>query len=121
MARNILLLDNSASRKQLVFFSINYAGYGVITTSSGGEALNKLDSSKVVMVIMGIDMPSTDGIELIKQMRRKPGFKILPIIMMTSDAEDHRIKEGITAGATGYIMHPFTSEQIIGTIKKFVN
>ncbi len=117
MAKVILTVDDSASVRQLVRFTLADAGYGVIEAVDGVDALSKLTGA-VNMVITDLNMPKLDGIGLIRSVRSNPSFKGLPIVMLTTESQAERKQEGKAAGATGWIVKPFTTQQILAVVKK---
>jgi len=119
MGKTILIVDDSASMRQLVSFALKDAGYDVIDAVNGKDALNKLNGTKIDMVITDLNMPEVDGIEFIKQLRNKPGYKFMPIVMLTTESQESKKQEGKQAGASGWIVKPFTPEQLIDIVKKF--
>lgn len=120
MEKTILIVDDSASMRQLVTFALKDGGYGVVEAVNGKDALEKLNGAKVEMVITDLNMPEMDGIEFIKHFRTLPGYKFTPIVMLTTESQESKKQEGRQAGASGWIVKPFTVEQLIGVIKKFV-
>jgi two-component system chemotaxis response regulator CheY len=120
MAKNILIVDDSASMRQMISFTLKDAGYDVITAGNGKEALTKLDGTKVEMVLTDLNMPEMNGIELIRQLRAKPGYKFIPIVMLTTESQETKKQEGKQAGASGWIVKPFKPDQLLDTVKKFV-
>lgn len=120
MGKTILIVDDSASMRQLVTFALKDAGYDVIAAVDGKDALGKLNGTKVDMVVTDLNMPNMDGITLIKQLRNSPAGKFTPVIMLTTESQESRKQEGRTAGASGWIVKPFTPDKLIEVIKKFV-
>ncbi|MBI4697397.1 MAG: response regulator [Nitrospirae bacterium] len=120
MSKTILIVDDSASMRQLVTFALKEAGYDVIAAVDGKDALAKLNSAKADMVITDLNMPNMDGIQLIKQLRTAPATKFTPVVMLTTESQESKKQEGKTAGASGWIVKPFTPALLIETIKKFV-
>jgi two-component system chemotaxis response regulator CheY len=118
MAKIIMTADDSASIRQMVSFTLKDAGYEVVEAVDGKDALNKLNGAKVNMLITDLNMPNMDGLELIEQVRAKPEFKFIPIIMLTTESQAEKKQEGKAAGATGWIVKPFKPEQLIAVIKK---
>lgn len=117
MGKKILTADDSASMRQMVTFTLNEAGYDVVESVDGKEALTKL-SQDIGMIITDLNMPNMDGIELIRAVRAKPEFKFIPIILLTTESQDQKKKEGKEAGATGWIVKPFKPDQLVGVVKK---
>jgi len=120
MAKTILIVDDSASMRQLVSFALKDAGYEVIAAADGKDALNKLSGAKADMVVTDLNMPNMDGIELIKQLRKLPAHKFTPVIMLTTESQEGKKQEGKAAGASGWIVKPFTPEKLMEVIKKFM-
>jgi two-component system chemotaxis response regulator CheY len=117
MAKVILTVDDSASVRQMVRFTLSDAGYTVVEAVDGQDALTKLTSS-VNLIITDLNMPNLDGIGLIRTVRSNPAFKGLPILMLTTESQAERKQEGRSAGATGWIVKPFTTQQILAVVKK---
>lgn len=117
MAKVILTVDDSASVRQMVKFTLSEAGYTVIEAVDGRDALAKLASS-VQLVITDLNMPNLDGIGLIRSVRANAACKGLPILMLTTESQESRKREGKAAGATGWIVKPFTPQQILAVVKR---
>jgi len=120
MPANILIVDDSASMRQLVAFTLQDAGFNVTQAVDGVDALTKSAPNKADIVITDLNMPNMDGIELIRQLRAKSEYKFTPIIMLTTESQDAKKQEGRQAGASGWIVKPFTPDQLVGVVKKFI-
>lgn len=118
MAKKIMTVDDSASVRQMVAFTLKGAGYDVVEAVDGKDALGKLKGSPVDMVITDLNMPNMDGITLIKSIRAEAALKFLPIVMLTTESQDSKKKEGKSAGATGWIVKPFKPDQLLSVVKK---
>lgn len=115
----ILAVDDSASMRQMVSFTLSGAGHEVVEAADGEEAFKLAKSANGIdLVISDINMPRMDGIELIKQLRNLPNFKFTPILMLTTESSSDKKTEGRAAGATGWIVKPFNPEQLLATIGK---
>ena len=117
MAKVILTVDDSASVRQMVKFTLVDAGYTVIEAVDGQDALTKL-TRPVNLVITDLNMPNLDGIGLIRKLRANPACKGIPIIMLTTESQDARKQEGKAAGATGWIVKPFATQQLLAVVKR---
>ena len=118
MAKRIMTVDDSASIRQMVGFTLRQAGYDVVEAADGKDALSKLDGSPVHMVITDLNMPNLDGIGLIKSVRSHASYKFIPIVMLTTESQESKKLEGKQAGATGWIVKPFKAEQLVAITKK---
>lgn len=118
MGKWIMTVDDSASVRQMVSFTLKDTGYEVLEASDGRDALTKLNGSSVHMVITDLNMPNLDGIGLIKELRVQPAYKFIPIVMLTTESQDSKKQEGKSAGATGWIVKPFKSDQLLAVVRK---
>lgn len=114
----ILAVDDSASMRQMVSFTLKGAGFTVVDAVDGVDALAKAKSGKVDLVLTDVNMPRMDGITLIKELRALPNYKFTPILMLTTESGTDKKMEGKSAGATGWIVKPFNPDQLLATIKK---
>jgi two-component system, chemotaxis family, chemotaxis protein CheY len=117
MAKTILAVDDSASVRQAVGFTLRSAGYQVIEAVDGQDALARLQGS-VHLVITDLNMPRMDGLQLIRAIRGNPVYKSTPVLMLTTESQDAKKREGRSAGATGWIVKPFTPEQLLAVLRK---
>lgn len=120
MAVKILAVDDSASMRQMVTFTLKGAGYDVEEAADGQQGLDKAKGCKFDLVISDVNMPVMDGIALIKELRTLPDYKFTPILMLTTESTSDKKQEGKAAGATGWIVKPFNPDQLLETIKKVV-
>lgn len=118
MAASILAVDDSASMRQMVSFTLKGAGYTVIEAADGVEALNLAQSNAVNLVITDVNMPNMDGITLIRELRALPTYRFTPLLMLTTESGIDKKRQGKAAGATGWIVKPFNPEQLLSTVKK---
>ena len=117
---NILAVDDSASMRQMVAFTLKSAGHIVTEASDGQQALEVAKGKTFDLVLSDVNMPNMDGIALTRELRTLPNFKFTPILMLTTEAGLEKKTEGKAAGATGWIVKPFNPEQLLATIKKVV-
>lgn len=116
----ILTVDDSASMRQMVSFTLKGAGYEVVEAVDGVDALNKAKTSAFNLVITDVNMPNMDGIQLIKELRNLPTFKFTPILMLTTESAPEKKQQGKAAGATGWLVKPFNPDQLLATIGKVI-
>jgi len=120
MTKTIMTVDDSASVRQMVSFTLKEAGYEVIEAEDGKDALSKITGQKLHLIVTDMNMPNMDGIELIKNIRVNNEYKFIPIIMLTTESQSEKKMEGKAAGATGWIVKPFKPEQLLAVIKKVI-
>jgi two-component system, chemotaxis family, chemotaxis protein CheY len=114
----ILTVDDTASMRQMISFTLNSVGYDVVQASDGAEGLKLAKEHKVDLVIADLNMPNMDGIALVQSLRTLDAYKFTPILMLTTESQQERREQGKRAGATGWIVKPFNPEQLLHVVKK---
>ncbi|BDM62865.1 Fis family transcriptional regulator [Shewanella sp. NFH-SH190041] len=116
--KKILAVDDSASMRQMVGFTLKTAGFDVTEASNGDEALKVAQQGQYDLVISDVNMPVMDGITLIRNLRTLPTYKFTPLLMLTTESGGEKKQEGRAAGATGWIVKPFNPDQLLATVRK---
>jgi len=117
MAKRVMAVDDSATVRQVLQMTLEGAGYEVIEAVDGRDALNKLCDASIDMMVTDLNMPNMDGIDLIKNVRRNPGCRFMPIIMLTTESQPEKKQEGKASGASGWIVKPFKPEQLLAVVR----
>ncbi|MFA6314067.1 MAG: response regulator [Sterolibacterium sp.] len=120
MAKIILAVDDSASIRQMVAFTLKSSGYEVIEAVDGMDGLEKAKSKCVNLILTDQNMPRMDGLTLIKSLRALPQYKTVPILMLTTESSDAMKTQGRAAGATGWLVKPFDPQKLIEVVKKVI-
>jgi two-component system chemotaxis response regulator CheY len=120
MAKTIMIVDDSASLRQVVSIALKGAGYDVIESGDGKEALSKLDGRKLHLIISDVNMPNMDGITFVKEVKQLASYKFTPIIMLTTESQEAKKREGQAAGARAWVVKPFVPEALLGAVQKLV-
>jgi two-component system, chemotaxis family, chemotaxis protein CheY len=116
--RTILTVDDSPSMRQMVALTLSQRGHKIIEACDGRDALAKIAAEPVHLIITDLNMPNMNGIELIQQARALPQTKFIPILMLTTETQAEKKQAGRAAGATGWIVKPFTREQLTAVVDK---
>ena len=115
---SILAVDDSASMRQMVSFTLKSAGYNVVEAVDGQDAWEKAGSRDFDLVLTDQNMPRLDGIGLTRKLRENPKFKGTPILILTTESSDLMKQAGRAAGATGWLVKPFDPNRLIEVIQK---
>ena len=116
--KKILAVDDSASMRQMVCFTLKTAGFDVTEACNGDEALKVAQQGEYDLVISDVNMPIKDGLTLIRHLRTLPNYKFTPLLMLTTESGTEKKQEGRSAGATGWIVKPFNPDQLLATVRK---
>ena len=119
MIKKILIVDDSRTVRQQVGFSLIKEGFEIIEAKDGKDGLEKLQGDfEINLIVSDVNMPVMDGFEMVEAIRKIEQFKLLPIIMLTTESSIDKIEKGKKVGASGWLIKPFNPEQLIGAIKK---
>lgn len=118
MSQRVLIIDDSNSMRQMIRFTLEEEGYQVEEAVNGLDGTGKLDAFKPELIITDIHMPEMNGIEFIEKTRQNDSFKFTPIIVLTTESEKAMQDKGKKAGATAWLVKPFTPEVLLETVKK---
>ena len=120
MVKRILAVDDSASMRQMVLFTLQGAGYEVLQACDGVEALDMARTSTVDLVLTDVHKPRMDGITLVRELRTLPNYKFVPMLILTTESSQERKMDGKSAGATGWIVKPFNPPQLLATVARVI-
>jgi two-component system chemotaxis response regulator CheY len=120
MAKTIMIVDDSASLRQVVRIALAGAGYEVVEASDGVDALKKLDGRKLHLIISDVNMPNLDGISFVREAKKKPDYRFTPVIMLTTEGQEEKKREGQAAGAKAWVVKPFQPLQMLAAVSKLV-
>jgi two-component system chemotaxis response regulator CheY len=120
MAKRIMVVDDSASLREVVTIALKMAGYEVTEAVHGEDALSKLGNGKVNLVICDVNMPVMDGIAFLKEVKKRAEYRFLPVLMLTTESRESRKEEGQLAGAKAWVVKPFRPEQILNAVSKLM-
>lgn len=120
MSKTIMIVDDSASIRQVVGIALRGAGYDVIEASDGRDALGKLTGQKVHLVISDVNMPNMDGISFVKELKQNARYKFTPVIMLTTESGQDKMQKGRAAGAKAWVVKPFQPPQMLDAVSKLV-
>ena len=118
MAKRILIVDDSTSMRGMIRSALRAGSFEVIEAANGPEALTMLDRQEVDLIITDMNMPDMDGISLVKAIRHRPATKVTPVLVLTTESGVELKQAGRAAGATGWIVKPFSPQQLVQVVDK---
>lgn len=120
MAKTIMIVDDSASLRQVVSIALKSAGYETVEACDGKDALNKLDGRKLHLIISDLNMPNMDGLAFVRAAKQLPAYRFTPVIMLTTEVGDAKKQEGQAAGAKAWVVKPFQPAQMLTAVSKLI-
>lgn len=118
--RSILAVDDSASMRKMVSFTLTGAGFHVVEAVDGQDAWDKAQNHSIDLVLTDQNMPNLDGLGLTRKLREHPKFKATPILILTTESSDAMKQAGRAAGATGWLVKPFDPGRLVEVINKVI-
>ncbi|MBF0561283.1 MAG: response regulator [Alphaproteobacteria bacterium] len=120
MAKTILSVDDSASIRQMVKFTLSTAGYQVVEATDGNDGLAKARNGGIDLVLTDLNMPGKNGLELIQEVRTLSSCRGVPIVFLTTEDDADKKAKAKAAGATAWIVKPFKQDQLLGVVRKIL-
>lgn len=120
MTKTILIVDDSASLRQVVSIALKTAGYEVVEACDGRDALGKVSGKRVHLIISDVNMPVMDGIAFVKEVKKLPEHRFTPVIMLTTESQESKKQEGQAAGAKAWVVKPFQPAQMLAAVSRLV-
>jgi len=118
--KTVLIVDDSASLRQLVVLALKDSGYNVVEATDGVDGLSKLDSGRVHLIISDVNMPNMDGLTFLKEVKKRPDTRFTPVIMLTTESAADKKEEGRAAGAKAWVVKPFQPQQMLAAVNKLI-
>jgi len=120
MSKTILVVDDSASLRQIVSIALKGAGYEVIEGCDGQDGLNKLKGQKVHLIVSDVNMPNMDGLTMVKTIKGMPEYKFTPVIMLTTESGEDKKSAGKEYGVRAWMVKPFKPDQMLDAVSKLL-
>ena len=115
----VLFADDAPSVRFMLRTAFEAAGFAMIETCDGHQALAVLASDQPVdIVVTDLHMPGIDGMELVRRTRALAARRYLPIVMLTTESQTNQVQEGLKVGLTAWIVKPFKSETLLKVVGK---
>ncbi len=120
MAKTIMVVDDSASIRQVMGLTLKKSGYDVIEATDGRDALSRLNGQKINLIVCDLNMPNMDGITFLKSLKSTDGYRFTPVVMLTTESQESKKQEGKAAGARAWVVKPFKPEQMLDAVSKLM-
>ncbi len=120
MEKQILIVDDCGTTRKLLSYIVRERGYRILCASNGIEALEKIATNPVDLIITDLNMPQMDGIELVRNIRDNEAYKEIPIIMVTTEAGEEDKEISLKAGVTSFLVKPITPKRLLYEIEKLL-
>lgn len=116
--KTVLIVDDSASVRQVASIALKRGGYDVVEAQDGNDALNKLATKKISLIISDVNMPGMDGLTFAREVRSRPEYRFMPIIMLTTETGEDKKAIGRSAGVKAWIVKPFQPQSMLDAVAK---
>jgi len=121
MSKTVLLVDDSEVFRKIVRVYLKNANFEIMESGDGQEAFTLLESGqKINLIVCDVNMPNMDGLTFIRKMKEHPKLKFTPIIMLTTESEEEKKRQGMEAGVKAWLVKPFSPEELLNAINKIL-
>lgn len=119
--RKVLIVDDSETIRQQVASALERAGFGVVEATDGIDGLERASQNELCMVILDVNMPRLNGLEMLERLKSDPRHAKLPVLMLTTEVQQSMIERAKKAGARGWMIKPVKMDQLVSTVNKLTS
>lgn len=116
----IMIVDDDKATRKILGLYLMRKGHEPVFAENGIDAIEKLASNEVALIMTDLNMPYMDGLELTKQLKNNPSFQSIPILMLTTENDDDERKQAVDAGIDAYMLKPVTADSVSSMIKQMI-
>lgn len=113
----ILIAEDERDIRDLITFTLRFAGHDIVAAANGEEAVQKALKEKPDLVLMDVRMPRMTGYEACKKMKSEESIKHIPVVFLSAKGQDSEVTAGLDAGAVEYILKPFSPDQLTERVR----
>jgi two-component system, chemotaxis family, chemotaxis protein CheY len=118
--KTILVVDDSCSLRDALGLALKHSGYEVVEAKDGHEGLAKCNGRTFNLIISDLNMPFMDGISFVRELKAREAYRNTPVIMLTSESDQNKVRQGKAAGAGTWIVKPFRPAELLEAVSKLV-
>jgi len=116
----ILIAEDEPDIRDLVAFTLRFAGYEVVTCSNGEEAVELANNEVPDLILLDVRMPRLTGYDACKQIKETPELKDIPVVFLSAKGQESEIQSGMDAGAEEYLLKPFAPDQLTDRVRSIL-
>ncbi len=116
----ILIAEDERDIRDLITFTLRFAGHEVIPASNGEEALQLALKEVPDLILMDVRMPRMTGYEACKRMKEEPSIQHVPVVFLSAKGQESEIQTGLEVGAVDYILKPFAPDQLVKRVQELL-
>jgi len=116
----ILVAEDEKDIRELIAFTLRYAGFDVEVAVNGIEALEKIGQEKPDLIILDVRMPRMTGYEVCRRLKEDPQTRDIPVVFLSAKGQDMEVQEGYASGAEEYIIKPFVPDDLVAQVQRIL-
>lgn len=116
----ILVAEDERDIRELIAFTLRFAGFEVVLASNGVEALEMVESDKPDLIILDVRMPRMTGYETCRKLKEKPSTAQIPVVFLSAKGQDAEVRQGLESGAEEYILKPFVPDELVTQVREIM-
>ncbi len=116
----IVIAEDEPDIRDLITFTLQFAGHQVIATANGVEAVQAVENERPDLVLMDVRMPKMSGYEACRALKNNPETASVPVVFLSAKGQESEVQEGLAAGAIAYILKPFSPDELISRVQEIL-
>ncbi len=116
----ILVAEDERDIRELIAFTLRFAGFEVALASNGAEAVEKVSASIPDLILMDVRMPRMTGYQACEALKENPATQDIPVVFLSAKGQESEIQEGLEAGAKEYILKPFAPDELTAQVHRIL-
>lgn len=116
----ILVAEDERDIRELIGFTLRFAGFEVVLVGTGVEAIEKALSERPDLILLDVRMPKMTGYEACRQLKEEPATRSIPVVFLSAKGQESEIEQGLASGAVEYIVKPFAPDELISQVKEIL-
>lgn len=117
---NVLVVDDDEDIRDIVSLRLGVVGHLVRQASNGDECMNAIRAERPDIILLDIQMPRMNGIDVCRQVKANPDYSLIPVLLLTARGQESDVSKGFDAGADDYIVKPFSLQELQSRVERFL-
>ena len=116
----ILVAEDERDIRELIGFTLGFAGFEVVLTANGAEAVERAPQEQPDLILLDVRMPKMTGYEACRHLKDNPATNTIPVVFLSAKGQETEIEQGLASGAVEYIVKPFAPDELTNQVKEIL-
>lgn len=116
----ILVAEDERDIRELIGFTLRFAGFEVVLAANGAEAVERAPQEQPDLILLDVRMPKMTGYEACRHLKDNPATNTIPVVFLSAKGQETEIEQGLASGAVEYIVKPFAPDELTNQVKEIL-